>query len=34
MRKAILMALDVIALTAYACCRLAVEANRMERYRR
>lgn len=33
-RKAILVALGVIALTAYACCRLAGEADRMEGYRR
>lgn len=30
MRKAILVALGVIALTAYACCRAAGETNRME----
>lgn len=34
MRKAILVALGVIALTAYACCRVAGETDRMEGYRR
>ena len=34
MRKAILVALGVSALTAYACGRLAGEADRMEGYRR
>jgi hypothetical protein len=33
-RKAILVALGVIALTAYACCCVAGEANRMEGLRR
>lgn len=34
MRKAILVAFGVIALTAYACFRVAGEADRMEGYRR
>lgn len=34
MRKAILVALGVIALTAYACCRLVGEVDRMEGLRR
>jgi hypothetical protein len=34
LRKAILVALGVIALTAYACCRVAGEADRIEGLRR
>lgn len=34
MRKAILVALGIIALTAYACCCVAGEADRMEGYHR
>jgi hypothetical protein len=30
MRKAILVALGVVALLAYACCKVAGEADRME----
>ena len=34
MRKAILVTLGVVALVAYACCKVAGEADRMEGFRR
>lgn len=34
MRKVVLVTLGVVALLAYACCRMASEANRIEELRR
>ena len=34
MRKAILVVLGIVVLGAYACCRVAGEADRIEGYRR
>ena len=34
MRKVVLVALGIIALTAYACCKVAGEADRLEVFER